>query len=173
MAWRHPFDKALITSRFGATANRPTPHRGVDFAPKANTIIPSASSGTVRKLVWSDILGWVVVLSAWDPIKKKTVYPGYSHLSCSKHGIDCKGPKVHGEHSPLVSTKVGDKKAMGDPVGRVGNTGSASRGAHLHFTIGPSVNSVFSGEVWDPEKFVDEQIEKSKPKVCECCKRPL
>jgi murein DD-endopeptidase MepM/ murein hydrolase activator NlpD len=170
MAWQHPFNKRTITSRFGATANRPTPHRGLDYAPKANTIIPAASAGTIRLIEWSDILGWVVVQSAWNNITKRTVFVGYSHLSCNAHGVNCRGPKVLGAHSPLVSTLVGHKKKLGEPVGRVGNTGSASRGAHLHLTIGPTLRHVFAGQVLDPEKFIDEQIANA---VCECCKRPL
>jgi murein DD-endopeptidase MepM/ murein hydrolase activator NlpD len=170
MSWQHPFDKRTITSRFGATANRPTPHRGLDYAPPANTVIPAATEGVVRLIQWSDILGWVVVQSGRDTVANRNVFIGYSHLSCATHGIDCKGPRAHGAHSPLRSTKVGDRKAAGEPVGRVGNTGTASRGAHLHLTIGPMVNSVFSGTVWDPEKFIDEQI---AAQVCPTCKRPL
>jgi murein DD-endopeptidase MepM/ murein hydrolase activator NlpD len=170
MPWQHPFNKRTITSRFGATANRPTPHRGLDYAPPANTVIPAVNAGTIRLIQWSDILGWVVVQSAWDAVAKKTVFVGYSHLSCNTHGANCRGPKALGNHSPLRSTVVGNKKKLGEPVGRVGNTGSASRGAHLHLTIGPNLRHVFSGVVWDPEKFIDDQIAAS---VCSCCKRPL
>jgi murein DD-endopeptidase MepM/ murein hydrolase activator NlpD len=174
MAWQHPFAKSTITSRFGATANRPTPHRGLDYAPKPNTPIPAASAGKIRLIEWSSVLGWVLVHDAKDLITGKTVFPGYSHLSCAIHGIDCRGPKVEGKHSPFTSTKVGDLKKMGEPIGRVGNTGSASRGAHLHFTIGSTVRAVFAGNVQDPEKFIDAQIaEMAKPKVCKCCERPL
>jgi murein DD-endopeptidase MepM/ murein hydrolase activator NlpD len=170
MAWQHPFDKKTITSRFGATANRATPHRGLDYAPAANTVIPAITGGVVRNIQWSDILGWVVVQSGRDDVNARLVFVGYCHLSCAIHGPECKGPRVHGNHSPLTSTVVGSTKKIGEPIGRVGNTGSASRGAHLHLTVGPMVNSVFSGTVWDPEKFIDEQIAR---KICQTCKRPL
>ncbi len=140
MSWRHPFNKKLITSRFGTTANRLTAHRGLDYAPKESTRIPAASSGTVRSVRWSAILGWVLVQSAWDSIKGRTVYIGYCHL----------------QEKPAL--KVGTRILMGQTVGKCGNTGSASKGAHLHLTIGPRVTSVTMGVVFDPEKFIDEQI---------------
>lgn len=168
MAWRHPFDKKLITSRFGATANRPTPHRGLDYAPKANTVIPAASGGVIRRVAWSNVLGWYVVQEATDRITGKKVFIGYCHLSCSVHGPECKGPTL-GAHSPLKSTVVGQAKKLGEAIGKVGNTGSASRGAHLHLTIGPTENSVISGKVIDPEQFIDEQL--AGPKSCPTCKR--
>lgn len=144
MSWRHPFNKKTITSRFGATENRPNAHRGLDYAPRAGTTIPAASAGTIKLVQWSDILGWVVVQSAWDHINKKTVFIGYCHL----------------KDKPTL--KVGDKIAMSAPIGRVGNTGSASRGAHLHLTIGPTAKSVFAGVVFDPEKFIDDQLSYCK-----------
>lgn len=168
--WQHPFPKSMITSRFGVTARRSSPHRGLDYATKANTIIPAVSKGTIKLIQWSDVLGWVVVQSAWDNTKKKAVYVAYCHLSCAKHGIKCAGPQALGNHSPLTSTVVGSKKEFGDPVGRMGNTGSASSGVHCHLTISPEIKGVFYGTVFDPEEFIDNMI---KPEVCECCKKPL
>jgi murein DD-endopeptidase MepM/ murein hydrolase activator NlpD len=84
------------------------------------------------------------VQSAWDAIKGRTVFIGYSHL----------------KEKPTL--KVGDRVKEGQPVGKVGNTGSASRGAHLHLTIGPRVTSVTMGVVFDPESFIDEQIAHAK-----------
>lgn len=170
MSWRHPFSKSTITSRFGVTANRSSPHRGLDYAPKANTVIPAATKGTIKLIQWSDVLGWVIVQSGWDYLRNRTVYVGYSHLSCAIHGANCRGPQALGDHSPLVSTVMGSKKEIGDPIGRVGNTGSASRGAHLHLTIGNTLKSVFQGVVVDPEKFIDDQ---ASAKVCPTCKRAL
>ena len=172
--WQHPFSKKTITSKFGARQNRKSPHRGLDYAPKANEIIPAVTAGEVRLIQWSNILGWVVVQNAKDLKTNKTVFIGYSHLSCASHGVNCKGPKVHGKHSPLKSTVVGSKKELAEPIGRVGNTGSASTGPHLHLTISPTLKGVFYGTVYDPEKFIDEQIvEANKPKLCKCCQRPL
>jgi murein DD-endopeptidase MepM/ murein hydrolase activator NlpD len=148
MAYRHPFDKSLITSRFGATANRPTPHRGLDYAPAEGTNIPAVTKGTVRLVQWSEVLGWVLVQTAWDLITNKTMFIGYCHL----------------KDKPTLA--VGATLRMGQIIGKVGNTGSASRGAHLHLTVGPAQNSVFAGVVIDPEKFIDQQAS-----FCTCCKR--
>jgi murein DD-endopeptidase MepM/ murein hydrolase activator NlpD len=148
MFWRHPFDKRTITSRFGATANRVNPHRGLDYAPREQTAIPAVTKGTVRLVQWSDVLGWVVVQSAWDHINRKTLFVGYSHLF--------EKPKL----------RSGQKLKMGQPIGKVGNTGSASRGAHLHLTVGPTPKSVFVGVVVDPEEVIDQQSS-----YCDKCKR--
>ncbi len=140
MKWRHPFNKKLISSRFGKTENRLIPHRGLDYAPKEGARIPAVTSGTVVDVKWSRILGWVLIQSGWDDIAERTVFVGYCHLQ---------------EKPALVK---GAKIIIGQTVGKVGNTGSASRGAHLHLTIGPKASSVFIGTVFDPEKFIDEQI---------------
>jgi murein DD-endopeptidase MepM/ murein hydrolase activator NlpD len=148
MLWRHPFDKRTITARFGATANRATPHRGVDYAPREGTNIPAVSAGTVRLVQWSDVLGWVLVQTAWNHIEGKTLFVGYSHLF----------------EKPTL--RVGQRVNIGQTIGKVGNTGSASRGAHLHLTIGPAQNSVFAGVVFDPEKMIDQLSS-----YCDKCKR--
>ena len=141
--WRHPFPKTFITSRYGVTANRPNAHRGLDYATAKNSWIPAATAGSVMLNAWSDVLGWVLVQSAWDFKNKRTVYLGYSHMK---------------RQSPH---KVGGKLAMGQGVGIQGNTGSASNGDHLHLTVGPTVRHVFLGVTFDPEKFIDEMIEVS------------
>jgi len=148
MTWRHPFEKRTITSRFGATANRVSPHRGLDYAPKEQTPIPAVSKGTVRLVQWSDVLGWVLMQTAWDQINGKAIFVGYCHLF----------------EKPTL--KVGAKLKMGQVIGKVGNTGSASRGAHLHLTIGPAEKSVFAGVVFDPEEIIDQQMS-----YCDKCKR--
>ena len=144
MSWRHPFPKKTITSRFGTTARRLTAHRGLDYAPKEGTRIPAVSDGTVQVVKWSSILGWVLVQSAWDSVKGRAVFVGYCHL----------------QEKPTLT--AGTRIKMGQTIGKVGNTGSASKGAHLHLTIGPKVNSVTMGVVFDPETFIDEQIENAK-----------
>lgn len=140
MSWRHPFNKKLITSRFGSKEGRLIAHRGLDYAPKEGVRIPAVSNGTVVEVKWSRILGWVLVQSAWDNLAKQTVFVGYCHLQ---------------EKPKLVK---GTTIKIGQTIGFVGNTGSASKGAHLHLTIGPKANSVFIGTVFDPEKFIDWRI---------------
>jgi murein DD-endopeptidase MepM/ murein hydrolase activator NlpD len=158
MSWQHPFDKKTITSRFGETARRDTPHRGTDYAPKANTLIPAVTDGRIEKIFWSSCLGWVAVQSS----ASKKYYIGYCHLSCHQHGINCEGPSLHKDGSTCMKNlKVGDTVAMGEWVGRTGNTGSCSRGAHLHLTLGRDVNSVQWGRVEDAEKYIDSQLKKN------------
>ncbi len=137
---RHPFSKKLITSRFGTTARRLTAHRGLDYAPKEGKAIPAVAAGTVQAVKWSSVLGHVLVQSAWDEINGRTVFIGYCHL----------------QEKPTL--KVGDRVKEGQTIGKVGNTGSASKGAHLHLTIGPRVTSVTFGVVFDPETFIDERL---------------
>jgi len=137
---RHPFSKSTITARYGATANRSSPHRGLDYAVKDGTWIPSVAPGDVVMNTWSDALGWVLVQTAWDVKAKKVVYVGYSHL------------KAKSPH------KVGGRLAEGQGIGKQGNTGTASRGSHLHLTIGPSLRSIFEGQTVNPETFIDERI---------------
>lgn len=137
---RHPFPKSTITSRYGVTEGRKTAHRGLDYAVAKNAWVPASAPGEVMLNAWSDVLGWVLVQSVWDSVNKKVVYAGYSHLK---------------RRSPH---KVGSRITEGQGIGIQGNTGSASRGDHLHFTVGPTVKHVFIGVTFDPEKFIDDRI---------------
>lgn len=169
MTWMHPFSPETITSRFGETARRTTPHRGTDYAPEANALIPAVADGTVRKIAWSNCLGWYMVQSAWAD--NKTWYIGYNHLSCKTHGINCKGPKEAKPCStPFIRLKVGDKLTKGQPAGRVGNSGNCSRGAHLHLTLSRSVTGNTLGRVYNIEEFINKMNDE---KMCPTCKRPL
>jgi murein DD-endopeptidase MepM/ murein hydrolase activator NlpD len=160
MTWLHPFPKKTVTSHFGSMANRLTPHRGTDYAPGPSVLIRAVTDGELVEIRWSNILGWVSIQKTHDG-----QYVGYCHLSCWQHGINCKGPSQHKDGSNCMkSVKVGTKlKAGVSAVGRVGNTGSASRGAHLHITLGKTQTSPFYGTVRDFYKFV----EQNQP--CKCC----
>lgn len=163
--WQHPFPESTITSRFGSMARRLTPHRGTDYAPGAKDLIPAVTDGECVAVQWSNILGWVMIQKA------DKHYIGYCHLSCTKHGINCKGPSEHPDGSTcMYKLKPGDRLSKGDPAGRVGNTGSASRGAHLHLTLGTTPKSPFYGKVYDIAKFINKQL---VVKACPTCKRPL
>jgi len=164
MSWKHPFDKKTISSQFGTTARRSSPHRGLDYAPGANALIRAVTPGKVMLIQWSDCLGWVMVQSSTSA----KYYVGYSHLSCTRHGIDCKGAAI-GCKTPFKSLKTGQRVKLSQPIGRVGNTGDCSKGAHLHLTISPTIKGVFSGKVIDPESFIDsQQIE-----ICNTCKQEI
>lgn len=106
MSWRQPFPDSTLTGHFGkirtfkgAPSN---PHRGTDWAPGADKVIPNITAGKVALIQWSNILGWVLVIQADD----KPWFVGYCHLSCSTHGINCKGPAQKCS-TPFKSTKVG------------------------------------------------------------------
>ena len=138
---RFPFDPKFITGRFGTLSefrkkNGMQPHSGVDFARPEGTFIPAIASGTIVLQQWSDVLGNVSVLRVMDK-DKKLAYVGFCHLA--KPGLE-----------------VGTKLKEGDIVGYVGNTGSASSGAHLHLTVSREVKGVFgpTSVKQDPIEFI-------------------
>ena len=125
---RFPFEPKFITGRFGTLSefrkkNGMQPHSGVDWAKPEGTPIPSISNGTVVLQQWSDVLGNVSVIRTMGK-DKALYYVGYCHL------------KAEG-------LAVGTKVKEGDAVGLVGNTGSASSGAHLHLTVSKELKGVF------------------------------
>ena len=135
---QYPLHPASITSRYGVTERRTSPHRGLDFAAKEGTWITAPASGTIVLNQWSDVLGWCLVLRFWHEGKKKPMYLGFAHLKKkSKH-------------------KVGTKIEEGNRwFAAVGNTGSASRGAHLHLTYSDTPKGIFYGRTFDPEKLLE------------------
>jgi len=171
MSWQHPFPKSTITSVFGTMRNRKTPHRGTDYAPKSGSLIPAVTDGECVDVTWSNCLGWVMIQKA----STGKHFIGYCHLSCNKHGQDCPGPSAHQDGSTcMVKLKPGDYLKMGQPAGRVGNTGSCSRGAHLHLTLGTTMKSPFSGRVYNIAKFIDKNLAaKPAEERCPCCKQKL
>lgn len=150
MSWVMPFPEKTITGEYGTLSAyrrkmKMQPHSGTDWAPggsnKGKTLIPAIADGTIKLVQWSKVLGWVVVQTAADK-DGKIWYIGYCHLACKKCGINCKGN--HGADIAL-KVKVGDKVTAGDVTHgmTIGNSGSASSGAHLHATLGKAVKDVF------------------------------
>ena len=139
-----PFPDSQITGHFGKIrtirGKKTNPHRGTDWGVKRGTPIPAVSSGTVKLVQFSEVLGWVLVQSVYGK-DKKTKYVGYCHM----------------DKKPTL--KVGDKLKMGQEIGKVGNTGFSS-GPHLHATLSPSVKGVFYGTVLDLYKYLQENAEK-------------
>jgi murein DD-endopeptidase MepM/ murein hydrolase activator NlpD len=69
-----------------------------------------------------------------------------------------KGKILFGAHSHLKRKpkwKSGDKISATDIAGLVGNTGSCSKGAHDHLTIGTEATHVFAGKTIDPLKVLE------------------
>lgn len=135
---KYPRPKNTITSRYGETARRTSPHRGLDFGAAAGSWITAPASGTIVLNEWSDCLGWCLVLRFWHPGKRKPMFLGFSHL------------KKKSSHK--VGTKIEEGNAH---FALVGNTGSCSRGAHLHLTYGDTARHIFVGKTFDPEKLLE------------------
>ena len=143
MSWVFPFPDSKITGHYGTLsayrkARGMQPHSGTDWADKSGTLIPTIANGEVVLIQWSNILGWVVVQTATDN-KGAKWFIGYCHLTCAKHKDNCKGD----HETPLTQTKVGDKVFVGKPYLRLGNTGSATTGSHLHATASKTLRGVF------------------------------
>ena len=155
--WQHPFPVSTITDRFGDNEPpRTNPHRGLDYAPKAKSLIPAITPGIVTSIFYSSCLGWVCEFKSDDG----GVYIGHSHLYCNKHAtVNCNG-KDHEDGSTCMSKlKVGDRVEFGQPVGRVGNSGTCSRGSHLHLTFSKQSDPRYA-KVFDPEKFIEQKLAK-------------
>jgi murein DD-endopeptidase MepM/ murein hydrolase activator NlpD len=154
--WEHPMPKGYITSRYGATAGRKSPHRGTDYAsPKKKDLIRAVTAGEVVKIDYSKCLGWYLVQKTDD----EGLYVGYSHLNCAQHGTDCDG-KGHDDGSTCMKNlKVGDKLKFQQPVGRQGNSGTCSKGDHVHATIHQTPDPRYA-KTFDIEIFIDEKIKE-------------
>ena len=159
MTWQFPFSKDTITDRFNDfEPPRKSPHRGLDMAPGAKALIPAITDGVVTKIFYSQCLGWVCEFKS----DEHGIYIGHSHLYCNKHDtIDCDGSDHEDGSTCMSQLKVGDRVECCDPVGRVGNSGTCSRGAHLHLTFAKKSDPRWA-KTFDPEKFLDQKIRKQR-----------
>lgn len=140
---RFPFEPKFITGRFGTLSeyrkkNGMQPHSGVDWARPEGTPIPAIANGTIVLQQFSQVLGNVSVLRAMGK-DGKLYYIGFCHLKAE--GLE-----------------VGQKVKEGDTIGFVGNTGSASSGAHLHLTVSKELKGVFgpTSVKIDPIQFIKD-----------------
>ena len=138
-----PFAPKFRGDEFGNLApyRNGKPHRGQDWHPRKGSAIPAITNGAVKVVGWSDVLGFYLIQSTADKM-----YVLYAHLL----------------EKPNLS--IGHYLHSGDRIGRVGNTGSASTGAHLHLSIGKSLNlpgAVYSKLV-DPLKHILENPKEKK-----------
>lgn len=135
--YKEPFDKKFRGDRLGDTEPpRKHPHRGQDWHPRAKTIVPAITDGKITQIFWSDVLGWVVEQKTEDGL-----FVQYCHLLAK--------PK---------KLQEGDAVKLGQPVGRVGSTGSASTGPHLHLSIAKVKNGHLApfSQLIDPLKHIQE-----------------
>jgi murein DD-endopeptidase MepM/ murein hydrolase activator NlpD len=136
-----PFSFKKITGRFGTLSeyrrkNGMQPHSGLDFAMPEGTPIPALANGPIVLQQFSKVLGNVSVLRIMG--KDGQIYfIGYCHLKAE--GLE-----------------VGQKVREGDTIAFVGNTGSASSGAHLHMTVSKELKGVFgpTSVKQDPIEFI-------------------
>jgi len=129
-----PFPASTRGDEFGNMASyRKNPHRGQDWAPGAGKIIPAITAGKVTANFWSDGLGHCIIQSTNDKL-----WVIYAHL----------------EAKPNLS--IGHSLELGDPIGKVGNSGSLTTGSHLHLSIGKAknVHEVIMAKLVDPLKHI-------------------
>lgn len=138
-----PFHFSKISGRFGTLSeyrrkNGMQPHSGVDFAMPEGTPIPAIAKGTIVLQQFSKVLGNVLVQRVMSN-SGEIYFVGYCHLKDS--GLE-----------------VGKKVAEGEIIGLVGNTGSASTGAHLHMTVSKEIKGVFgpTSVKIDPIQFIKD-----------------
>lgn len=142
MSWQHFYSDPDLSDGFGSTSgDRANPHFGLDFDHPADTPIPSYVTGTVVVNEWSKALG--NVLEVETPAGR---FIGSRHM-------------LHA--SPFA---VGATVKIGQDVGFVGNTGSASRGNHLCTTNSSRKGGVFgTAYCVDPWPFIQAAIADSAP----------
>lgn len=120
--YQHPVDPATYDASDGfgtVRADTGRPHLGSDYAVPEGTPVRSISDGQVVFVGWTDVLGWVVGVYHWDGF-----WLGYAHLR-------------------TTVAHVGQLVPRGTDLGYSGNTGSASKGAHLHVSCGTTVGAIW------------------------------
>jgi murein DD-endopeptidase MepM/ murein hydrolase activator NlpD len=149
--FQHPFTNPDLADGFGSTGyweggkyiHRPTPHRGLDYPQPGGTPIPATAGGKVVRVFLDDELGHVTVIEHHRGANDPIVFSGYCHQSA-------------------VEVKVDDIVTRGHIIGKVGKTGTAAAGNHLHFTMshyptgveGPPAN-------FNPATFIDQNDKAS------------
>jgi len=74
----------------------------------------------------------------------------------------------------MKNLKVGDSVKAGKTiVGRIGNTGSCSRGDHLHLTLGKTHRSAVRGYTKDPEAYIAKQLKKNAETPSKATESPV
>jgi len=139
-----PFTPKTRGDQFGNLADyrNGRPHRGQDWSPKLRSKVKAITDGTVFVSTWTDGLGWIVIHSTKDGY-----WVLYAHLA--EKSLLVKGDKV-----------VGGKTVLG----KIGNTGAFSTGAHLHLSIGkankdwsnPNIHLCAYKDLIDPLKHILE-----------------
>jgi len=155
MTWRHPIDEVRITDYYGDNKPpRTSPHRGTDYLTEKKGLVRAVNDAKVVDIYYTKCLGWVCAIE----IDGSDWVVSYCHLNCAQHGTECRGHS--NETTCMKNLKIGDKVSSGQPVGRQGNSGTCSRGDHLHLVLGQSKRSAISGKTWDAYKYIEKQIKR-------------
>lgn len=119
--WQYPLSNTYVCGNdwseyySGYASEGRTDHCAIDIASRTgDTAIYAAANGTVRKTGKNGANGDYVVLQ--HTLSGKTVYSFYAHLSA-------------------ISVTDGIAVSKGEKIGVIGNSGSGSKGIHLHFAI--------------------------------------
>lgn len=148
-SWVLPFPDNCITCAHGVTDDlHPNGHRGTDYGKREAKLGAPVKAIALGRVVLSEYhhnLGNVVV------VKHATgKFSYYCHLK---------------DAGPAVGTYL---RAAGEVIGKVGNTGQYSFGAHLHCGVSDERTGVYAGKVYDIVKYVKEQQaleKKAAPKA--------
>lgn len=118
----------------------PLGHRGVDYnGLKVGTKLKCvADDATFIQSYWSDALGWVAEyqVGKW--------FISYCHTKSQKR------------------TKFGTKLAAGDVVAELGNTGSATSGAHVHVVLSTKQGGAVTGPYFDFHELITAKLKEQK-----------
>lgn len=103
----------------------PIDHPYLDITAAAGTVVKSVLDGTVVFDGWSEDTGYTIQIQHDSDVI--TIY----------------------KHNEKLLKKTGDKVTAGAPIALVGNTGSETTGAHLHFELW------YKGEALDPTAYIN------------------
>lgn len=136
MRLMHPFNNPDLADGFGSLTGRTYPHTGLDYPQPDGTAIPAIGNGQIVRNTWNGGNGWCVSQSLEDGH-----YVSYIHQSVQ---------------SPLP---VGTYVSIGQLIGYVGDTGSNSRGSHLHISVS-DIPDVYLGlgTLIDPNAFINNHL---------------
>ncbi len=100
-------------------------HPYIDITAPAGSVVKAILDGTVISAGWSDDAGHTIQIQHNGDIV--SIY----------------------NHNEKLLKNTGDKVTAGSPIALIGNTGSVSTGAHLHFELW------YKGESLDPTKYIN------------------
>jgi murein DD-endopeptidase MepM/ murein hydrolase activator NlpD len=128
-----PYASADLGDPYGATAGRANPHRGTDISPDGGGPCKAIAAGVLVSDWFTPGLGNVAVIAHADG-----KFSGYAHLAAE---------------SPRT---IGTRIERGEAFATIGNTGTLSRGRHLHLTVATSMAGAAGGfDVLDPMAWIN------------------